>query len=69
VRYLCPNLAGMDRLESGIEEDMSLRLHRGTARLHSVLQRCTAQGVSLMGPNMLFLQALETKRKCFSCPL
>ena len=51
----------MDRLESGIEEGMSLRLHRGTARVHSVLQRCTAQGVSLMVPNNLFLQALETK--------
>jgi hypothetical protein len=60
VRYLCLNLAGMDRLESGIEEGMSL--HRGAARVHSVLQRCTAQGVSLMGPNKLFLQALETKR-------
>ena len=55
VRYLCLNLAGMDRLESGIEEGMSLRLHRGTARVHSVLQRCAAQGVSLMGPNKLFL--------------
>jgi hypothetical protein len=33
-----------------------------------VLERCTAQRVSLMGLNSLFLQALETKRKCFSRP-
>jgi hypothetical protein len=61
VRYLCLNSVGMDRLESGIEQGMSLRLHRGTARVHSVVQRCTAQGVSLMGRTSSSCKRLRRK--------
>ena len=37
--YLCLNLAGMDRLESGIEEGMSLRC---IAVLHELIRHCCA---------------------------
>jgi len=55
ARYFVSELGGDGSIGIWDEQGMSLRPHRGTARAHSVLQRCTVQGVSLMGPNKLFL--------------
>lgn len=46
MRYLCLNLAGMDRLESGIEEGKSLRR---IAVLHEFIRYCSCSAVPRKG--------------------